>query len=194
MSLPKSWTTVTPLSKTIAMVIFIFLPLLAFFAGVRYQQRLDQVEIKNLQHDLQFAKDRTDYEVYKRWSEYKGYGFSMLYSGDYHPVVKKGNNSTIVQFIHERGSVGVNISIDKSSDSLQAIRSKLITLNDYYPPGNFQFITFNGYPALKYKQAWNTNMIVLANGYEYFIENPFDENDVVERMPSTLRFAKGYFK
>lgn len=34
--------TVTPLSKTIAMIIFIVLPVLGFFFGVRYQQKLDQ--------------------------------------------------------------------------------------------------------------------------------------------------------
>ena len=41
MSLPTSWTTVTPLSKTIAMIFFILFPLLGFFYGVRYQQKLD---------------------------------------------------------------------------------------------------------------------------------------------------------
>lgn len=42
MKLPKFWTTVTPLSKTIALILFAFLPAIAFFFGVRYQQRLDQ--------------------------------------------------------------------------------------------------------------------------------------------------------
>lgn len=42
MPLPKSWTTVTPLSKTIALILFAFLPLISFFFGIRYQQRLDQ--------------------------------------------------------------------------------------------------------------------------------------------------------
>jgi len=42
MRLPRSWTTVTPLSKTVAMIIFIFLPVIGFFAGIRYQEKIDQ--------------------------------------------------------------------------------------------------------------------------------------------------------
>lgn len=47
MTLPKSWTTVTPLSKTIALILFIFLPIIGFSAGMRYQQRLDSIEVNN---------------------------------------------------------------------------------------------------------------------------------------------------
>ncbi|CAN5155058.1 hypothetical protein BH09PAT1_BH09PAT1_2140 [soil metagenome] len=42
MKLSKSWTTVTPLSKTIALILFAILPALAFCLGTRYQQKLDQ--------------------------------------------------------------------------------------------------------------------------------------------------------
>lgn len=41
MKLPPSFTTVTPLSKTITMIVFVILPVLGFFYGVRYQQKLD---------------------------------------------------------------------------------------------------------------------------------------------------------
>lgn len=37
MQLPKELTTVTTLSKTVAFVMFITLPLIAFFFGMRYQ-------------------------------------------------------------------------------------------------------------------------------------------------------------
>jgi len=40
--LPKSWTTVTRLSKTIALALFILLPILAFFLGTYYQQEIDR--------------------------------------------------------------------------------------------------------------------------------------------------------
>lgn len=42
MPLPKSWTTVTPLSKSIAFILFFLLPFIGFSAGMRYQQKLDQ--------------------------------------------------------------------------------------------------------------------------------------------------------
>lgn len=44
MPLPKTWTTVTPLSKTIAMILFIFLPFIGFSAGMRYQQKIDEIQ------------------------------------------------------------------------------------------------------------------------------------------------------
>ncbi|MEO6508912.1 MAG: hypothetical protein ABIO02_03080 [Patescibacteria group bacterium] len=42
MKLPKELTTVTTLSKTLAMVAFIILPFIAFFAGVRYQEAVNR--------------------------------------------------------------------------------------------------------------------------------------------------------
>ena len=41
MPLPKWATTVTPLSKTLALIIFITFPIVGFFLGVRYQQIVD---------------------------------------------------------------------------------------------------------------------------------------------------------
>lgn len=37
MQLPKELTTVTPLSKAVALLMFISLPIIAFFFGMRYQ-------------------------------------------------------------------------------------------------------------------------------------------------------------
>jgi hypothetical protein len=39
--LPKELTTVTPLSKYLAMVVFISLPFVGFFLGMRYQEMMD---------------------------------------------------------------------------------------------------------------------------------------------------------
>ena len=40
--LPKSWTTITPLSKTIAFILFIVLPFVGFYFGMQYQKTMDQ--------------------------------------------------------------------------------------------------------------------------------------------------------
>ena len=40
MKLPKEITTVTPLSKYLAMILFITLPFIGFFLGIRYQQTI----------------------------------------------------------------------------------------------------------------------------------------------------------
>lgn len=42
----NSWNTVTPLSKTIALVLFILLPFLGFYLGMEYQKAIDRPYIK----------------------------------------------------------------------------------------------------------------------------------------------------
>ncbi len=44
MSLPRSFTTVTPLSKALALILFALLPIIAFFFGMSYQQMVDGTE------------------------------------------------------------------------------------------------------------------------------------------------------
>lgn len=39
-SLPKSWFVVTPLSKKLALVMMVVLPILAFWYGMQYQMLL----------------------------------------------------------------------------------------------------------------------------------------------------------
>jgi len=46
MSLPKELTTVTPVSKTIALIMFITLPIMAFLFGMNYQNTVN--DYKNL--------------------------------------------------------------------------------------------------------------------------------------------------
>ena len=41
MKFPKELTTVTPLSKYLAMVVFVTLPIVGFFLGMRYQEMMD---------------------------------------------------------------------------------------------------------------------------------------------------------
>ena len=45
MKLSKKFTTVTPLSKFIAMALFIILPFLGFYLGIKYQETKQSIEI-----------------------------------------------------------------------------------------------------------------------------------------------------
>ena len=48
MTLPKELTTVTPLSKTIALIMFILLPIIGFLFGMQYQSlMIDQTTVIN---------------------------------------------------------------------------------------------------------------------------------------------------
>src|ERR1051326_7718935 len=47
MKLSKTWIKVTPLSKKIAMILFIALPFAGFYIGTRFQKNHDSQSIKN---------------------------------------------------------------------------------------------------------------------------------------------------
>ncbi len=47
MKLPKSWTTVTPLSKVLAMILFVGLPFTGFYIGYKYNQSLNPITTVN---------------------------------------------------------------------------------------------------------------------------------------------------
>lgn len=48
MTLPKELTTVTRLSKTMALILFITLPIFAFFFGIKYQEVVDLPKQQNI--------------------------------------------------------------------------------------------------------------------------------------------------
>ncbi|MDO8658096.1 MAG: hypothetical protein Q7K55_05120 [Candidatus Levybacteria bacterium] len=52
MKLPKELTTVTILSKTIALIMFILLPFIGFMLGIRYQEMVDLIERQELYNNL----------------------------------------------------------------------------------------------------------------------------------------------
>lgn len=47
MALSKTWTTVTPLSKLIALILFIALPFIGFLVGAYYQKSQDAINLVN---------------------------------------------------------------------------------------------------------------------------------------------------
>ena len=62
MKLPKSLTTVTPFSKTLALVMFIIFPLAGFYIGMQYQKALDVYQSYSL-INTGSAKDETTITV-----------------------------------------------------------------------------------------------------------------------------------
>ena len=55
MSKKNRWNTVTPFSKITALVLFVMLPVVAFYLGVLYQERIDSplIEDKYVAHKSQ---------------------------------------------------------------------------------------------------------------------------------------------
>lgn len=59
MKLFKKLTTITPLSKFIALTLFIILPFLGFYLGIRYQE-LDSTAVKTSQYQSQITKEQAE--------------------------------------------------------------------------------------------------------------------------------------
>ncbi len=109
MPLPKSFTTVTPLSRYLAMLLFILFPFIGFFAGMRYQQDLDQVQLVRLNQKTITGEDEkvsapSTYNIlkpsekittsptsipYKNWNKYTNnkFRYTISYEGSPTKVV-----------------------------------------------------------------------------------------------------------
>ncbi len=98
MTLPKSLTTVTPFSKSLAVLVFILLPFVGFFLGVRYQQIQDLYSQQLTQAQAVMASKPTStpdqtviWKVF-RFSDKTGFGYQL----------KLPNNWSSTQSIFER--------------------------------------------------------------------------------------------
>ncbi len=56
MSIPPSFNTVTKLSKTIALILFIALPFIGFNLGLKYQKSLDRLQLETLNTQISSLK------------------------------------------------------------------------------------------------------------------------------------------
>lgn len=90
MNLPKELTTVTKLSKYLAMVVFIALPFVGFFLGVRYQEMMDLSKRQQEESNLAIPRAPTptpiaiptvDPSITANWKTYNDNkdGFSVKY-------------------------------------------------------------------------------------------------------------------
>ena len=55
-SLPKSLTTVTPFSRVLAAILFIFVPIIAFIMGMQYQQNMYALDEVSFESELRITE------------------------------------------------------------------------------------------------------------------------------------------
>lgn len=95
MKLPKELTTVTKLSKYLTKVVFIALPIVGFFLGMRYQEMLDLAKRQEMNADFSIPRAPTptplaiptvDPSVTANWKTYKNtkHKFSIKYPERWH--------------------------------------------------------------------------------------------------------------
>jgi hypothetical protein len=102
MSLPKALTTVTVLSKTLALILFITLPFIGFYIGRQYQKAVDQY-IYTKPHDQIYLPSIEEPLPKKSWKEFKDpsgkYNFNFpdnwLISFDQSPYYKDKMDVTV---------------------------------------------------------------------------------------------------
>jgi len=90
MKLPKELITVTPLSKLLAITLFVSLPVVGFLVGIRYQEMMDLGKRQQIEQNLAVPRTPTptpiaiptvDPSVTANWKTYTnmGQGFSFKY-------------------------------------------------------------------------------------------------------------------
>ena len=108
MKLPPSLTTVTPLSKFLALSLFILFPLVGFYAGMEYQKAIRLIEQQTMNQPTQppsptNVQRQTD--EMSNWKTYRNeeYGFEFMYPDDLLNIKEKDNGivlSHTVPYIH----------------------------------------------------------------------------------------------
>lgn len=131
MNLPKELTTVTPLSKALAFVLFILLPVTSFLIGIRYQQQnklSKEIKIINKSLSRDFALNKyTDWKLYKN-DEYK---YILSYPPDW--SLDSSDNKNIILLKQLDNDKYKKISI---SDTGVTVSSDNALLDMFYGSGN----------------------------------------------------------
>ncbi len=172
MKLPKSFTTVTPLSKALAMVLFVLLPFVGFFFGYRYHQSLsppsvakrDQTSAQPAQPTIQQVNDtyRSDWKTYHdnqlnftlqyypnwEWEDGAQADLGHFYcaSSCSQPNKDLGNNF-IAEFSVNTTKTGAGLTFEK------LIRDQRSACRDFYT-NQSDFYSLNGVKIYEVCDSW----------------------------------------
>lgn len=178
MKLPEELTTVTPLSKYFAMILFISLPFIGFFMGMNYQSTLDLSGSQQAYTSLTVIKPSPTPEKINGWKTYKnesiGFSFSypkeLTFLYDQFDVFIKNNLGNLVKDESNSGNLllqnfdGKRRAKDNSSDfqlvidsyrnpehtSLDSyVKNPNKLWNNYNSNQSFESLTVGGENAIK---------------------------------------------
>ncbi len=133
MKFPKYWTTVTLFSKTIALILFIFLPFIGYWVGVNYQQSLDLNQNSNNAVVNKRVVNANSSIDTSNWQTYTNnqYSFMFNYPPDFTIVVNSSdyippyNLSNLIVLLNKKGfqdktsqySEDADFSVSSSTDT-----------------------------------------------------------------------------
>ncbi len=108
MNLPKELTTVTPLSKYLAIVVFVLFPILGFFLGMKYQELMNLSKRQEMEENLTitraptptpFAIPTVDPSITANWKTYANsqFEFTLRYPAEWKIAEAKEKDYNIIQ-------------------------------------------------------------------------------------------------
>lgn len=194
MQLPKELTTITPLSKTLAFILFITLPIITYFFGVNYQAMIDgstqvinnAIPTPSLIIPMKIPSTTSSLGI-KNWKTYANddYGISFKYPQNYNLNVMEQNNS---------GGLELEISSPKKSQNMQADVYFFVSLsknhyyNNYNPKDWKVNFRVSGLPAYRYSHKPGPRSMMEVGPYElvsfqkknnfYTIDMPYNYGNV----------------
>ena len=198
MKLPKELTTVTPLSKYLAMVVFLALPFIGFFMGVRYQEMLDLGKRQQTEDNLTIPRTPTPTQRTVASIDWQG-----LIIGKYmrtNNYIKASNNWSIgAEMENKQSNVSLMDYIKSLSYISLPISQKQLTINGYeavieelfeYPVGNSVVAYIVNNSGDKVVRIYGIPKIPIENRVDikYRLSSKFI--DEFQGIISTFRFAQ----
>lgn len=184
--MPKQLTTVTSLSKTLALVLFIFFPLLGFYLGVRYQQVIMLSYKLDTQQPSRIEKDKNRIKDEPNQNTFQGRGYKISYPSGFKMI-----ESHEVDKLSYENKNQILMTIRKATTTAKNIEEHAYTLM------NTQITTINGNPAIEFINdipggPLINEYILVNNGtaYTIMLSSGADTDKIIQQqILNTFTFA-----
>jgi hypothetical protein len=213
MKLPQSLTTVTPLSKFLALFLFILFPLVGFKTGMDYENIINP----SVQNVIQLTPhvtpspqvDMSDWKTYRN----DKYGFEFKYPSDWNIDRVQGStnnftdeelaqmDSVSIGKIIEEEKIGMSFGISANMSRMgKSVSCRVITdpqcLKQYFdslPTPSFTTFTVRTIPAIRFSEPVLDQHVITTVFVENFTlitftDNTYSQNGLADKILSTFRF------
>lgn len=193
--MPKELTTVTPLSKYLAMFLFIVLPFIGFSLGIRYQQVIDyyQEELTKPIPSIKYKTSTTDQTA--NWKTYAndkykfqiGYpnNWNLVSSDDDYPIIRIENKSSSLAFYPYSNPDAGKINVNIVKNETISVGQEAIVFNYYISTVTKQISAYSNLRA-------TTSIGKSFKTVNFYLNEENKENDLntIKQILSTFRFEQ----
>jgi hypothetical protein len=203
MALPKELTTVTPISKRLALFMFFMMPIVGFFVGIRYKERMDLLDKQLVEQSLPIQRAPTPSPIpptdTSNWKTYvnSSYKYSIQFPDTYYASTQSekskvqlgiDSNVCITEKYSEICDVDINIVSTKGSSLEEWIKGNKIPLltkeGKVVNPTN---TIFNNYPAMVIQNDTNVAYYIQHGNYIYYLSSGLKNER--SQILSTFKFT-----